>query len=408
MFSHLREGILTRCLLIDPIRKESTNRFPSPMPTLPSEEFAIDTSLQQAIAHHNSGNLKEAERLYHCILASDSNHPHAHHNLGILALQSRKANAALPYLRAALDLMPHLAHYWASYLNALMQAGLVADAHLALEEARKRGLQADRLEDLTVRLKTLSTAIDQKIWVPDLSGDSYIQVLDRLHRFLSPETYLEIGVETGATLALARCPSLGIDPEFRFLNIETVRRVVAKPTLLLYQMPSDDFFARFNPSMLLGKSLALAFLDGMHRCEFLLRDFLNTERHCRPDSVIVLHDCLPLEAPMAERTPNVPAIDPGRQRMWTGDVWRTSLLLKRRRPDLRMVVLDAAPTGLVLVTNLDPENTMLAEGEDQLVGEMMSWTLQEITLAGYYQEMGVEPEINLRSPEQIHARLTKA
>jgi hypothetical protein len=72
---------------------------------------------------------------------------------------------------------------------------------------------------------------------------------------------------------------------------------------------------------------------------------------------------------------------------------------------LRMIVLDAAPTGLVLITNLDPQNNMLSESEDQFVEEMMSWSLEEITLAGYYKEIGVESEINLRQPEQIRARL---
>jgi hypothetical protein len=40
--------------------------------------------------------------------------------------------------------------------------------------------------------------------------------------------------------------------------------------------------------------------------------------------------------------------------------------------------------------------------------EMMSWSLEQITLAGYYKEIGVEPEINLRQPEQIRARLHPA
>jgi hypothetical protein len=70
-----------------------------------------------------------------------------------------------------------------------------------------------------------------------------------------------------------------------------------------------------------------------------------------------------------------------------------------------MIALDTAPTGLVLITNLDPQNNMLAESEDQFVDEMMSWSLEQIALAGYYKEIGVEPEINLRQPEQIRARL---
>ncbi len=184
-----------------------------------------------------------------------------------------------------------------------------------------------------------------------------------------------------------------------------VQRIVAKPNLLLYQTPSDDFFTRFNPTQLLAAPIDFAFLDGMHRCECLLRDFLNTERHCHRNSVIALHDCLPIETPMAERQPNAESVEPHPQGMWTGDVWRTALLLKRHRPDLRLVALDAAPTGLVLITNLDPQSSLLADHYDSLLTEMMGWSLIEITLAGYYEQIDVEAEIFLRQPERLRTRL---
>jgi hypothetical protein len=45
---------------------------------------------------------------------------------------------------------------------------------------------------------------------------------------------------------------------------------------------------------------------------------------------------------------------------WTGDVWRAALLLKRRRPDLQITTVDAFPTGLVLITNVDPSSRYLS------------------------------------------------
>ena len=39
-------------------------------------------------------------------------------------------------------------------------------------------------------------------------------LLRELHGLLTPRTYLEIGVNTGASLALSRAKSIGIDPEF--------------------------------------------------------------------------------------------------------------------------------------------------------------------------------------------------
>src|ERR1700753_4048048 len=139
---------------------------------------------------------------------------------------------------------------------------------------------------MTMQLETLREkgALYDKNWMPDLPGDSYTAVLDRLHRTLLPKTYLEIGVETGATLAIARCASIGIDPAFRFRDPELVKQIIAKPSLLLYQTTSDSFFERFDPGRLFGAPVDFAFLDGMHRCEYLLRDFAHTERHCLPTS----------------------------------------------------------------------------------------------------------------------------
>jgi len=69
----------------------------------------------------------------------------------------------------------------------------------------------------------------------------------------------------------------------------------------LYQMPSDAFFAHYSPTALVGTPIEMAFLDGLHRCEYLLRDFINTERHCKPNSIVALHDCLPVEAAITGR-----------------------------------------------------------------------------------------------------------
>src|SRR4030088_274654 len=47
-----------------------------------------------------------------------------------------------------------------------------------------------------------------------LPGDNYLTVLDRIHRHLRPRTYVEIGVETGRSLALAQpgTTCIAIDP----------------------------------------------------------------------------------------------------------------------------------------------------------------------------------------------------
>ncbi len=241
--------------------------------------------------------------------------------------------------------------------------------------------------------------------IPNLSGDPYYTVLSQLHATLEPRTYFEIGTKTGDTLALAKCAAIAVDPRFIFDNIEIVQKIVAKPSLGLYQMTSDGFFARYSPTVLFGAPIDIAFLDGLHRCEYLLRDFINTERHCNCNSVIALHDCLPVEVAITTRVEKYgTSAHPDRQWWWTGDVWRTALLLKRRRPDLAITSLDSAPTGLVLITNLNPNDASFNHGYSSHVQEMMSWDIGRIGITNYFEEMKVESTRALASHEQITAR----
>jgi hypothetical protein len=144
-----------------------------------------------------------------------------------------------------------------------------------------------------------------------------------------------------------------------------------------------------------------------HLCEFALRDFLNTERSCRRNSIIALHDCLPLDFTMAQRQcPPYPEgeADLLRAGRWTGDVWRCALLLKRCRPDLRMTMIDAYPTGLALITNLDPSSSLLRERYASAVEEMHAMSLRELTLPGLHAKLNVEPASVLAGAEQLAAR----
>lgn len=111
-------------------------------------------------------------------------------------------------------------------------------------------------------------------------------------------------------------------------------------------MTSDDFFAGKDLSVELGhRRVDLAFIDGMHQFEFAMRDFAHLERHCSSESVILIHDCYPVDAESAGREP--------RSSRWSGDVWlhRT---VEEIRPDLKIQTIATAPTGLAVIQNLDP------------------------------------------------------
>jgi hypothetical protein len=187
----------------------------------------------------------------------------------------------------------------------------------------------------------------------------YFSLLDRIHQHLVPRTYAEIGVSLGRslTLSLPGTVSVGIDP---FPNLQFPLRRGTR----VFSQTSDDFFAQHNLRKLFGgRPLDLGFIDGMHRFEFALRDFINFERASSSDTVLLIHDCLPIDELSAEREQLT--------EIWSGDVWRLILILKKWRPELDIAVVDIAPTGLGIVQGLDPDSAILQDNYGDIVGQFM-------------------------------------
>lgn len=181
---------------------------------------------------------------------------------------------------------------------------------------------------------------------------NHYALLRQLHASVQPRAYLEIGTSQGASLALAACPSVAIDP--RPDLSPKVDVLGNKPWLKVYRSTSDDFFASHEPASTLdGLPLDLAFIDGMHRIENVIRDVVNCERWSHPGGILAIHDVLPQAPDWASREP--------RPRNWTGDVWRVVPCLRRYRPDLDLTLLDAAPSGMLIVRNLDAGNRVLLD-----------------------------------------------
>jgi hypothetical protein len=124
------------------------------------------------------------------------------------------------------------------------------------------------------------------------------------------------------------------------------------------------------PALLGGKPLDMAFIDGMHHFEYALRDFINIEPLCGPRSLIFIHDCYPIDARSAEREQTTA--------FWSGDIWRLIVLLKKYRPDLAIHTLGAPPTGLGLITHLDPASTLLRARLPELIAEGLALDFSSI------------------------------
>jgi hypothetical protein len=207
------------------------------------------------------------------------------------------------------------------------------------------------------------------------TGLDYRAFLDALHQQLRFDWYLEIGSQTGRSLAMSRSRSIAVDPQFRLKHDVAA----AKPAVHLFQQTSDDFFAAGHLKALKAKP-GFSFLDGMHLFEYLLRDFIHAEANSTPASVIALHDCCPFSHAMTTR--NIDRLPRG---PWTGDVWKLIPILQEFRPDLTLQVLDCAPTGLVLVSGLNPKSRVLKTAYDRIVERYRDLPLAEFGVDRFYR-----------------------
>jgi len=200
-------------------------------------------------------------------------------------------------------------------------------------------------------------------------AEAYGATLRRLHERLRPQVYLEIGVRHGASLALSHAPlTLGVDPAPEVTHPLAPHAQVVVAT-------SDAFFAD-TASTLLRAPIELAFIDGMHRFEFALRDFINVERRAARHGVVVFDDVLPNHPTQALRE--------RRSGVWCGDVWKILPCLRKYRPDLALTLLDTHPSGLLLVAGLDPDKRTLSDNYEAILAEFLNPDappLDEATLA---------------------------
>lgn len=237
--------------------------------------------------------------------------------------------------------------------------------------------------------------------------------LRHLHRSYKPRNYLEIGVNDGRSLALSRVPSVAVDPAFKVVTDISCDVHLVKAT-------SDDFFARKDPLIHLrnGRNpfralarrdpvnlfggdpkLELSFIDGLHLFEFALRDFMNVEKLSRWSSVIVLDDMLPRDVDEAARDRHT--------KFWAGDVFKVATVLRRYRPDLLVVDVDTAPTGVVAIFGANSESTVLKDNYDKILEEFVVPDPQVVPEEILVRKNAVQPEALMRAdfwPALIRAR----
>jgi hypothetical protein len=214
-----------------------------------------------------------------------------------------------------------------------------------------------------------------------LVGPTYVQYIHELLKKRNARNYMEVGVRAGLCLAGVECPSIGVDPLFLFDR----NPMGKKQALHLFQMTSDAFFARHSPRGIFGEPVDVAFLDGLHQFEYLLRDFINTEKHCSRNSLVLLDDCLPINIEMTERI-HAPTerVDKEIAGWWTGDVWKVVSILREFRPELRIVPVDVRPTGSIGLSNLDPNSTVLEDRYFEIIDRYHGLSLTDELFESYW------------------------
>ena len=112
-------------------------------------ELAIHEALRLGVESFKAAQYVEAESYFTAVLKASPNHPDGNHNMGVLAVKIGKHEAALPFLRKAINVNPSIEQYWASYVRTLMALGRDRDAQLVVDEARSKGVSANLLRILS-------------------------------------------------------------------------------------------------------------------------------------------------------------------------------------------------------------------------------------------------------------------
>jgi tetratricopeptide (TPR) repeat protein len=333
--------------------------------------------LEIAAAFLDAGRLDDTETICHDVLRTRSD-PWA------LCLLAGAANARKAYPKA-LDLVQRAVAGGSNaaelhFERAVAHSGLGATA-AAVEAARKAVAINPNVSQGYALLSRLL-----------LPGEDYMQILPRLHDLLKPRSYVEIGVHTGASLVLAKPPTVavGIDPK---PMLAAVPHTVCK----IMPLTSDAYFAsRDLRTDVEAASVDFAFIDGQHLFEQALRDFMNIERFAGPRTVVAIHDCLPVDALTAARNPTTD--------FSSGDVWKLMVCLRELRADLDAFTVAAAPTGLGLVVGLDSGSTILSKNFDQIVARFVAME-PDASMAQVRQQVGAIPNDWNTIKGRLQARL---
>lgn len=164
------------------------------------------------------------------------------------------------------------------------------------------------------------------------------KVISELHNVLSPSLYLEICVEQGYTLKLAKCEAIGVYSILHSFSLE--------PHIKVISADADDFLTNLAEQWLKVRP-DIVFLNTIPLIERVVKSLFSLEKCLKPASLVVIPGILP---PSAINSTRIRTGD-----IWYGDVWKLPNILKTLRQDLQILTVNIDPAGLLFITNFNPD-----------------------------------------------------
>src|ERR1035437_4456027 len=101
----------------------------------PQSPFNLQQAMQEAVALHQQGRLREAEKLYARVLKAEPEHFDALHLLGLAKAQGGQTGEAYRLMSAALKINPKAPDAWMNLANVLHALQRDAEALDCLDKA---------------------------------------------------------------------------------------------------------------------------------------------------------------------------------------------------------------------------------------------------------------------------------
>lgn len=136
--------------------KSTSQQLAADIKTSVSEVLTINQALDQAmnevfqmaLEQQHAGQIEQAAQLYLEILNIQPKHAEANHQLGLIEASLHGASIALPRLEIAVIVKPEIEQFWVSYIDALMQSGMVETVVDVLRIGQQYGLSAQTAQML--------------------------------------------------------------------------------------------------------------------------------------------------------------------------------------------------------------------------------------------------------------------